>query len=126
MIYHDTLIGTSTHTNAVICRRIIPISLPDEFLLSELLEVDGEGTVFVNKLIVGIELSAFSHVADHIPVDLGLIGATTFGIGHAYGHVNGALDFLVKEGVARKAGNARVGSNGKFSEDPCAFVSVEG
>ncbi len=44
----------------------------------------------------------------------------------ADGHVTRALDLLIKQGIARKAGDVRVGADRELTQATSAFIGVKG
>src|SRR6478735_1580200 len=69
--------------------------------------------------------STLANVADHVPVDGGLVGAAGVGVAGAEGHVDGAPDFLVKQDLLGELGDAEVGAEGEFAETASAQVAIE-
>src|SRR5690606_23691042 len=66
-----------------------------------------------------------AEVADHVPVDRGLVDAAGLGVGLAHGEVDGAADLLVEEDLAGPVGDAEVGADPELAEAAGALVGVE-
>ncbi len=84
-----------------------------------------EFAVFADFLAVDFDVTPLPEVADHIPVEAGLVGVSGFGVAGAEGEVDGAADFFVEEGVFGEAGDGVVGADGAFAEEAGAGVHVE-
>ena len=62
---------------------------------------------------------------DHIPMDDGFVQTASFGIAGTQCHMEGATNFLVKENLAGKLVDLKVGTDGELTQIACAFVDVE-
>src|SRR5690606_22943905 len=79
-----------------------------------------EAAVAVEDLTVGLDRAARAvlaraQVADHVPVEPGLVGVAGFRITSPHGRVERPTDLLIKERVTREVGDAVVSANGDLA-----------
>src|SRR5579859_5585328 len=85
---------------------------------------DLEDTALVEQLSVRANFS-LAHVADHVPVQTGMVVAAGLGVAGAQRHVKRAAQLLVKEDGLGKALDAKVSANGELAHIARAGVAVE-
>src|SRR5262245_11734303 len=87
--------------------------------------LDDELPVALQCLSVHLDLPTLPQVADHVPVDGGLVEAARLGIRAADGEVDGATDLLVEQDLPGAVGDAVVGPDPELAEAARAIVGVE-
>src|SRR5215831_15309422 len=80
--------------------------------------------VFVAEFAVGIDL-AFVQIADHIPVQTGLVYTARFRKRHAQGHVHSPSDLLIKENFFGETFDPIVQTKSDFAQETCSLIHIE-
>src|SRR6187431_2231253 len=78
-----------------------------------------------HELAVGVDLTIRAEVADHVPVQTGVVPAAELLEARAQCEVHRAADLLVEEDVACEAVDLVVQPERGFAEDARPFVHVE-
>src|SRR6266540_3592681 len=78
-----------------------------------------------HELAVGVDLPIRAEVADHVPVQTGLVPAAELLEARAECEVHGAADLLVEEDVARESVDLVVQTKRRLAEDARPRVHVE-
>ena len=68
--------------------------------LSKVQRSDHEAAILLQGLAVDLDPAAATEVADHVPVDRGLVDAASLGIAAPDREVDGAADLLVEQDLA--------------------------
>lgn len=119
-MYHTQRGQTSTAKESV--RQVWPLNVPT--LIPRPLGIE-ESAVFADELAVDGDLAALAEVADHVPMQAGLVRRAGFGVGGADGRVEGAADLLVEQRVLGILGDRVIASKGQLAKDAGAGVLVE-
>src|SRR3954469_22795727 len=86
---------------------------------------DHEPAVALQLLAVDGDRAALAQVADHVPVDRGVVHAPGLGVARAERQVEGAADLLVEQYLLRPGLDPVVSADPELPEAACARVGVE-
>src|SRR6266511_898685 len=86
---------------------------------------DDEAAVDLELLPVDGDAAAAAQIADHVPVDGGVVAPACLGIRHADREMDRAADLLVEQAHLREAIDSVIGADTELAEPARAFVGVE-
>src|SRR5690554_2118466 len=79
----------------------------------------------VDQPAVAVDLPTLPQVAEHVPVDAGLVGTARLGVPGAHGQVDGSADLLVEEHLPGEAPDLEIGADADLAQEASAFVRIQ-